>query len=142
MREGRRCTGSLKETSDCRTPLALLETKAAQLSPSPLVQTLEFEPACREAVAGKPSNGKQVEFDDRLRETDAPVSTGNLPDLLLRAVHAPGRDSGFAVPQQPVAGKLALPDRSDGALFVVHPKLEFLFQKPGYRFHHALAGRQ
>ncbi len=37
-----------------------------------------------------------------------------------------------------MAEKLAFPDRSDGALFTIEPELEFVFQKPGYRFHHSL----
>ena len=42
---------------------------------------MEFEPTCREAVVVKPSNEKQVEFDDHLRELSAPVTTGNLQNL-------------------------------------------------------------
>ncbi len=84
MCEGRRRAESLKKTSDGLAPLALFETIAAQFAPNPLVQTLEFEPACRKTVVGQPTNEKQVEFDNYLRKTDAPVSTGNLPDSLLR----------------------------------------------------------
>jgi hypothetical protein len=39
-----------------------------------------------------------------------------------------------------MAEELALPDRCDGALFPVHPELEFSFQKPRDRVHHALSG--
>jgi hypothetical protein len=41
-----------------------------------------------------------------------------------------------------MAEELAFPDWRDSALFAVHPELEFLFQKPGYRFHHSLPRRQ
>ena len=66
----------------------------------------------------------------------------SLPDLVLRAFYTLGRDPKLAVQQQPMAEKLAFPDRSDGALFTVHPQPEFLFQKPRHRFHHSLPGRQ
>src|SRR5271165_1468646 len=48
----------------------------------------------------------------------------------------------LAVQEQPMTEKLTFPDRSDGALFPVHPELEFPFQKPCYRFHHSLPRRQ
>jgi hypothetical protein len=141
MREGRRCAEFLQETGDRFAPFALFEAIAAQFSPSPLVETLEFEPACRKAVVGQPSHEKQVEFDNHPHQTDAPVPTGNLSDSLFRAVDAFGRDAGFAVQKQPVAEELSFSDRSYSALFTVHPELEFLFQKPGHRFHHALPRR-
>ncbi len=142
MRKGRRRTEFLQETGHGLAPFALFETIAAQLPPNPLVHALEFKPACRKAVAGEPSNQKQVEFDDHLHEANAPVSTGNLPDLLLRASYAPGRDPELTVQQQPMAEELAFPNRSDGALFTVHPELEFVLQKPSHRFHHPLPRRQ
>jgi hypothetical protein len=77
-----------------------------------------------------------------LRETHTPSPTSDLPDLLLGAMDALGRDPEFAVQKQPMAEKLTFPDRSDGALFAVHPEPEFRFQKPGHRLHHALPRRQ
>ncbi len=60
MRERRRCAEFLQETGDRFAPFALFEAIAAQFSPSPLIETLEFKfkPACRIAVAGKPFNEK------------------------------------------------------------------------------------
>jgi len=82
MRKGRRCAEFLQETGHGFAPLALFEAIAAQLSPNPLVHTLEFKPTCREAVVGQPSHEKQVEFDDDLRETDTPAEIGDYDDLL------------------------------------------------------------
>jgi len=104
----------------------LFETITAQSAPNPLVHADEFAPECREAVAGKPTHRKQVEFDDDLRKIHAPGPAGNPPDLLLRAIYALGRDSEFAVQQQPMAEQLTLPDRCDVALFTVYPKPEFV----------------
>ena len=56
MREGRRCAEFPEETGHGSAPPALFEAIATQFSPNPLVHALEFEPACREAVAGKPSD--------------------------------------------------------------------------------------
>lgn len=111
MREGGRRAELLQETGHGATPFALFEAIAAQLTPNPLVQALEFKPACRKAVVGKPSHEKQVEFDDHLRQADAPVSTGNLPDLLLRASYALGRDAGLTVQKQPMAEEPSFSDR-------------------------------
>jgi hypothetical protein len=87
----------------------LLETIAAQLSPNPFVQTLEFKPKGRVAVVGKPSNQEQIEFDNHLRQANAPVATGDLPDFLLRTVDALGSDPKLAVPEQPMAGGIWVP---------------------------------
>src|ERR1700730_12504416 len=72
-----------EEPADGPAPLALLETIAAKLAPNPFVQALEFKPTSRVAVVGKPSDQEQIKFDDHLRQTDAPVPTGDLPDFLL-----------------------------------------------------------
>ena len=77
-----------------------------------------------------------------MRQANAPIPTGDLPDFLLRALYALGSDPKLAVQEQPMAEEFAFPNRSDGALFAVHPELEFLFQKPCYRFHHPLPRRQ
>src|ERR1700690_3611788 len=97
MREGRRCSELLQEARHRFAPFALFEAIAAKFSPNPLVQTVEFKPASREAVVGKPPHEEQVEFDDHLRKANAPVAAGNLPDFLLRACKALGRDPEFAV---------------------------------------------
>jgi hypothetical protein len=51
----------------------------------------------------------------------------NLPDFLLRALYALGRNPELAVPEEPMAEELAFPDRSDGGLFAVYAQPEFLF---------------
>jgi hypothetical protein len=94
------------------------------------------------AVVGKPSNEEQVEFDDHLRQTNAPVPAGNLSDALLGALDALGSDPKLTVQEQPVAEELSFPDLGDGALDAVDAQPEFLFQKLGYRFHHSLPRRQ
>jgi len=120
----------------------LLETVTAQPAPNPLVHADKFAPERRKAVVDEPAHKKQVEFDNDLREANAPRPAGNLPDLLLGAINAFGRDPEFTVEEQPMAEELPFPDRSDGALFAVYPELEFPFQKPGHRFHHSLPGCQ
>ena len=77
--------------------LALFETIAAQFAPGPLVQALEFEPTGRVAVVVEPSNQEQVEFDDHLRQTNASIPPGDLPDFLLCPFYAFGRDPKLAV---------------------------------------------
>ena len=91
----------------------MFETIASEFSPHPFVHALEFSPASRKAVVGEPANDEQIDFDDHLRETDAPVSTGDLPDLFLGAFDAFGRDPEFTVEEQPVAEKLSFPDRRE-----------------------------
>ena len=130
MCEGRRRAESLKKTSDGLAPLALFETIAAQFAPNPLVQALELKSTRRMAVEVKPSSQKRVELGDHLRQTHPTVATGNLFDLLLGALDAFGRDSEFAVQQQPMAEELSFSDRSDGALFPVHPEMQLPFQEP------------
>ena len=63
MRKGRRSPELPEEARDGLAPFTLFEAIAAQFSPSPLIETLEFEPACRIAVVVQPSHEKQVEFD-------------------------------------------------------------------------------
>src|ERR1700690_3800215 len=130
-----------EEPGDGFAALALFETIASEFSPYPFVQALEFSPASRKAVVGEPANDEQIEFDDHLRETDAPVSTGDLPDLFLGAFDAFGGDPEFTVEEQPVAEKLSFPDRSPGALSAVDSKFEFPFQKPSSRIHPPLPRR-
>jgi hypothetical protein len=77
-----------------------------------------------------------------LRQANAPIPTGDLPDSLLRALDALGSDPKLAVQQQPMAEELAFPDRSDGALFAVDAQPKFLFQELCHRFHHSLPRRQ
>jgi len=77
-----------------------------------------------------------------LGEANAPIPAGNLPDLVLGAFDAFGRDSEFAVQQQSVAEELAFPDWGHSALFAIDPEFEFLFQEPCDRRHHALSRRQ
>jgi hypothetical protein len=114
--------------------LALFETVTAPPASNPLIHAGEFTTKRRAAIAGEPAHKKQVEFDDDPRGVHAPCPAGNPPDLLPGAMNAFGRDPEFAVQKQPVAEELAFPDRGNGALFAVYPKLEFLFQKPGDRF--------
>jgi len=82
MGEQGRSAQLLEESSQGLPMLALFETIAAQLSPNPFVQALEVEPTGRIAVVVDPSNQEQIEFDGHLRQTNAPVTTGDLPDLL------------------------------------------------------------
>jgi hypothetical protein len=121
--------------------LALLEAITAQFAPNPLVHALEFKPNAASGSRSHPTRNK-LSSTMTCAKTHAPRPAGNLPDLLLGAIYAFGRDPEFAVQKQPMAEELAFPDRSDGALFTVHPELEFLFQKPGHRFHHSLPRRQ
>ena len=109
MSPRRRGAQPLKQPSEGPAAFALLETIAAQLSPNPFVQTLEFKPKGRVAVVGKPSNQEQIEFDNHLRQANAPVATGDLPDFLLRTVDALGSDPKLAVPEQPMAGGIWVP---------------------------------
>jgi len=90
----------------------------------------------------EPSNQEQVEFDDHLGQTNASIPTGDLPDFLLRTLDALGRDPELSVQKQPMAEKLAFPDRSDGTLFAVDAQPEFSFQKLHHRLHHSLPRRQ
>ena len=86
-----------QERGNRASPLALFEAIAAQLSPNPLVQALEFEPTGRIAVVGNPPHQEQIEFDNHLRQANAPVPTGDLPDFLLGAWNALGSDPKFSV---------------------------------------------
>lgn len=51
----------------------MFETIAAQLSPNPSVQALEFKPAGRIAAVDDPSHQEQIEFDDHSRQANAPA---------------------------------------------------------------------
>ncbi len=133
MCERRRSAQLLEESSEGLPAFALFETIAAQLSSNPFVQALEVEPTCRVAVVGDPSNEEQVEFDNHTRQTNAPVTTGDLPDFLLSAFDALGSDPKLAVQEEPMAEELAFPYRSDRTLFAVDAQPELLFQKPYHR---------
>ena len=61
-----------------------------------------------------------------MHETNASVPAGDLPDALLGALDALGRDPELAVQQRPVAEELALPYLGDGALVTVYAKPESL----------------
>jgi len=142
MGERRRSAQVLEESSEGLPALALFETIAAQLSPNPFVQALEVKPTGRIAVVEDPSNQEQVEFDNHPRQTNAPITTGDLADFLLSALDALGSDPKLTVQEEPMAEELAFPDRSDRTLETVDAQPEFLFQKPGDRFHHSLPCRQ
>ena len=142
MGERGRSAQLLEESSQGLPVLALFETIAAQLTPNPFVQALEVEPTGRIAVVVDPSNQEQIEFDRHLRQTNAPVTTGDLPDFLLGAFNALGSDPKFAVQEEPMTEELSFPNRSDRTLFAVDAQPEFLFQKLYHRFHHSLSGRQ
>jgi hypothetical protein len=77
--------------------LALPKAKAAQFTPNPLVQALEFEPTGRVTIVGDPAHQARIEFNDHLRQANAPVPPGDLPDFLLRAFDTLGRDPELAV---------------------------------------------
>src|SRR5260370_21438451 len=117
--------------------LALLETIAAQLSPNPFVHPLAVKLTSRKAVVVHPSNEEQIELSNHLHQTNAPVPTGDLPDFILRASYALGRNPELAIQEQPMAEELALPNCADSALFTVHTQPEFLFQNPPHLSHHS-----
>src|ERR1700720_4651149 len=100
MGERGRSAQLLEESSQGLPVLALFETIAAQLSSNPFVQALEVEPTGRIAVVGDPSNQEQIEFDNHTRQTNAPITTSDLPNFLLSAFDAHGSDSKFAVQEE------------------------------------------
>ena len=130
MGERGRSAQLLEESSQGLPVLALFETIAAQLTPNPFVQALEVEPTGRIAVVVDPSNQEQIEFDRHLPQTNAPITTSDLPNFLLSAFDALGSDFKFAVQEEPMTEELSFPDRSDRTLFAVDAQPELLFQKP------------
>src|SRR5205823_4920060 len=101
-----------KETGHRLAALALLETIAAQLSPNPFVHTLEFELTGREAVVVDPANEEQIELGNHFHQTNASISTSDLPNFVLRAFYTLGGNPELAIQEQPMAEELALPDRA------------------------------
>ncbi len=79
-----------EEPGDGLAALALFETIATKLSTNPFLQSLELTGESREAIVGEPADEEGIEFADHLGEANAPITAGNLLDLILGTLDAFG----------------------------------------------------